>query len=881
MAFHPFRSFRKHQKVIWGVLVIVCMVTFVLMSGSGRSSIFDGVTQWARRGRAQKVTTLYGQSVDVRQFDELRQQRLLAQRAFESAQGVAFSKVNRELSDLMQAEKKKTDAKAPPTLEEFEKRAKLQKEGQEIDRLGMQLRIQFPQNARPENLLDFLVWRRQADKLGIQFTSQDIDGELKNWSLGRTDMDEVLGAMNGGRTQAVTREQVQKAVGEEFRVLSAQLALLNYEPGMEMFDSQFAQFFGPPPANLKQVPGAVTPFEFWKYYKEQRTALHVALLPVPVTPSASQSPDELGKKEMQALYRRYKDVESRPDQATPGFKEPRRIKLAWVAARPEDAYYQKTTADLVPALTATLGNELATSALQTGVPFVADWRFLSQYNDLKLFGRLDLAPLTQPDFPLSIYSTRMRPEDAATFVAGSLASATTQDSPLTSLLALQAGVAQHNAKDMEPLVQAESKKRIRYGMTLLGSSIAPGLASLTPALNTTVWSVYGERARQSIHGADPVFVPLPEDEAREAKVRMAAIQGEVTGLERAGLARDLVFGNLKAFQTAMDKQRARGATPDERTKSVQEWLKTALKEYHLEQPQAMDTARDQYDIGNDPVLKPLKETFLRDRFPSSPKAEREFGSQFFQDEGKYKPAVWPPNATLSPQHSWEREKDVYLVWRTAEDPATVLPYEKVKDKVEAAWRLTKARTAAREEAEKLDAEVRQTKGELATVKQFAAEHKLETPIDLKEVAREVPEKMAVPGGRRYTAYQFPDSVTYPGTDWVNKMLDNLKEPGDAVVLANQPETTYYVAVLVKLDKDTPARIEPSIRDFHDVYRDVAIDRNRDEMLNNLARERRAKYREEFIKQLRIAAGADENGQYKLDPEYLKSHSGRSGSEGEE
>ena len=36
MAFNPFHQFRRYNKVIFAILAIICMFTFVLSSGMGR-----------------------------------------------------------------------------------------------------------------------------------------------------------------------------------------------------------------------------------------------------------------------------------------------------------------------------------------------------------------------------------------------------------------------------------------------------------------------------------------------------------------------------------------------------------------------------------------------------------------------------------------------------------------------------------------------------------------------------------------------------------------------------------------------------------------------------------------------------------------------------
>src|SRR5690606_28365016 len=59
MAFNPFHSFRKHRKVYFAILTIVCMFVFVLSSGiGGGGDVFDQVATWfgANRGRGKDVT---------------------------------------------------------------------------------------------------------------------------------------------------------------------------------------------------------------------------------------------------------------------------------------------------------------------------------------------------------------------------------------------------------------------------------------------------------------------------------------------------------------------------------------------------------------------------------------------------------------------------------------------------------------------------------------------------------------------------------------------------------------------------------------------------------------------------------------------------------
>src|SRR5690242_1413687 len=102
MAFHPFRWFRKHQKIIWGFLVVLCMITFVFMSGTGgRGDIFDRIAGWARMKRsATPVTQLYGSTVDLRQLQDLKQERRIAFTALRTATQLGSDQVQKDLGEL-------------------------------------------------------------------------------------------------------------------------------------------------------------------------------------------------------------------------------------------------------------------------------------------------------------------------------------------------------------------------------------------------------------------------------------------------------------------------------------------------------------------------------------------------------------------------------------------------------------------------------------------------------------------------------------------------------------------------------------------------------------------------------------------------------------
>jgi hypothetical protein len=845
MALHPFRTFRKHQKVIWGILVIVCMITFVLMSGSGRGDIFDRISHWvgARKG-GTPVTTLYGRSVDTRQLDEVRRESELTQRVIGTALRMANDQIQRELGPLQEQMKNKPFDPKSGGFEQFQKQLDLQKQQQDLQGQQFKALFEFQGREKAEGQLDVLLWRQQADRLGIQFTNEDIDTQFKQYTKGRVGVADVLAEFNRNSRQPLSADTLFNVLGNEFRATTAQEALLNYEPEVPDFG-----FMRPTPSN-KQVPAPVTPYEFWNHYQKERTSLDVALVPVPVeVPSEGAAPTEQDMKAIQAMYSRYKDQEARPDQAQPGFKVPRRIKVGWVKADPNSEYYEKAAGETLQALRVGLAKAAAGSAILTGLPFVVDPYFLNEYYTLKATGHFDMAPLTEADYPLSLYASRVRPENVASAFGDATGLAAQQGTPFGAFALYQAGLVQANAKDMEPLVKEEAKNRIIFGSSLLLSGAGSGtLAPLQKVATATAGLIaYGDKTPQS----------LP----------MAAVQDQVLGRARAALARDLAIGNLKAFQKEMETQRSKGGTPAARIKAVEDWLPGALKEYHLEAPaKPMEEARDQYAIAQTPAMQPLREALLRQPGQTPAKADEEFAA-LFKDQGEYKPTTWPPNASLGDQFR-PPDPDVFLVWRTEEKPAYVPTYEEVKDQAAAAWRLSKARRATEEAADKLKAELDKTGGDQAKVRQTAAENHREV-IELTKVARQVPEDVAIATGHRYQPFHFPDVIRYPGKDWVDQMLDHLKVKGDTLVLADQPDRTKYVAVLLD-------RHEPTLRTFADVYREAAVSVSRDQLLEQFIQEKRTKYREEFLKALRVEATPDKykeevakTGKYHLDEEYTK------------
>src|SRR5581483_1042996 len=100
MAFNPFAKFRKHQKVVFAGLTIMCMLTFVLMGSfsSGGGDFFYEMQRILVGGmRKNEVAKLYGNGISIDELMRLQTQRLMAERFMAEANQMAFDAIRRDV----------------------------------------------------------------------------------------------------------------------------------------------------------------------------------------------------------------------------------------------------------------------------------------------------------------------------------------------------------------------------------------------------------------------------------------------------------------------------------------------------------------------------------------------------------------------------------------------------------------------------------------------------------------------------------------------------------------------------------------------------------------------------------------------------------------
>jgi hypothetical protein len=909
MAFHPFGTFRKHKKVIFAALTIICMFSFVLCSGVGRWDPVQQIAAWfGGKTRQTVVVKISGKEIDEKDVSELRRQRDLANKfILQSIQG-AFESVRKDMSDkqvvarldpatvglvdmLLRNERNRSyppgidpdmlrmfggrpltdEQKKQEVIQDFrlaeQRRNLLRKDGKEDDArlLGdfmtvLQFEMWFRDKPREETLyfggslrlddmLDFVMWRQHADKLGIELAEADIRAEINREVMGRgildedrAKADEHVRKLMTGWPLPVTAADIYKAVGDELRVYLAQTALCGYVPGARHY-----RYLG---KDINHVPALATPAEFWKYYQDNRTTLRVALLPIKVDSFLKKvdEPTKDDERELKDLFTRFKNDEPNPDRDQPGFKLPRRVQVEWVSGTAKSPRHQKLARELyklkellLPPMAATPGNLFTALTLNTQLAGEYERRQPIDYR---------MTTLANPAFALSFYRDLHTPANVAALL-GQLQSAGATGGPLMSAFgplmapaSYQASAYLRHKSEFAPLIERERKKRAAASATLFMAWANPRPSPWNLAAATEL-TRYAAEERQ--------YIPLE------------AVKDEVLRRIHDNLAKDFVVADLNTIIKELDKRKNKPA-------DARKFLDDKIKELGLNHGQTK-RLQDQHSIADDEGLKPLKEAYLNSVMAPRDDPERKrFAELFMSPAGTFIPEKLPKESLFGT--GWATATEPFLFWKTEDIPAKVQSFEDARPQVVKAWQLQKARELARVEAKRILDEVRKLKDKsdgLRFLNDVAAKHKQDWGLveDLDDIARLVRVRNARIGAREYEPYKEADQKINARPDFVDVLMKSLKEPGDATIVWNKPGTVYYVTLLTNIAR-------PTIAEFYSMYQPPTI-LSGSTLWQMLDSERRREQRLACLKQLRNEAGA-ENGKWVVPDEVRKRFEGRDSEE---
>lgn len=530
MAFSLISHFRKYQRFWMAGVLLVTMVTFVLCTGLGQGGLEDRALGWWRQvwNPGKIVARIHGTAVYGQELEELKRNREIANELMRESFNIVARKVEDGIKDLDDAIRK-GNVKGDELKEAKELREGLKGVYSYI-KMQVQSRKRFFEigpktDDKLQELLDFMLWRAEADRLGINLIEKHVkemveaeltlpiramNKSLEDKKMGGIRPSEVWNQNTSIEALLKVREvhhmadyeTALRALTDEFKVQIVQLALMGYyktNPNPNALE-QDARELG------MQIRFPLTPAQLWKMYKEDQTRFDVTLLPVKVENFINdKSIPEPTKNELEDLFKKYAKSHYNPAADTPGFIQPEKAKIQYITADPQKSYY-KDMARLVTALEANPPGfvDLGTGALGTlvrqGVGQPAYMAALEQNykKDQQLimknqkpsvqipFSSLVSTPLTEENFELAFYTARQpEPKMAASLVAAMAAPAQQLGVGAIGLPGLSPGLLSDgpalyqatatfkHRDELTGAVQTEAERRIPVGMTLVLAGASP------------------------------------------------------------------------------------------------------------------------------------------------------------------------------------------------------------------------------------------------------------------------------------------------------------------------------------------------------------------------------------------------------------------------
>lgn len=921
MAFNPFTSFRRHQKVWMATVLLLCMVTFVLCTGVG-GDLSDRLLRWFAPRHGSALAELDGRNIYHEDLQRLKDQRKMAEKFVRMSMEVVISRINDNLNQDDGVAGKGTKGQRENVLKrlravEGELKARLAKTRY------------FDGDLKLESLLDFMLWRKQADRLEINLTTESV------MELFYREIIAVVPTGGGGREQlyargdesrimydmrrdfpGITGANIAQALLDEYRVRIARLATYQAQ-GRRFRDSrgigndrnllQEVQLLKP--RYPEEIRAPLSPAQLWDIYKQKRTPFDLALVPVRVDSFRDKIKDP-GAEKLKAYFEEHKSQPFDPASAKPGFEVPQMVKVAWIMADPASPAYEKpaqimSVVDTMPPLPIIGPFEPLANAVRMGASSLAfdasmernyetarraalDPRFSVNVRDLldaEPAAKYLIASLTEPAAP-ALLSYLAKPTAAGVASAVAVAAA----EPLAALAPYRVDAAAAVQSEVDRMITDENKPRAQLAASLIS------LGDTSPFVAPALW-LSADRA--------PRFLPL------------SAVKKEFLDRYEAQLSRTWTGANMALVKEKLDPLAGKD-------RALDIWIPKLIAQYGLKQG-ATEKFYDRFDIGAAPELAPLREGFEKDResinlqMGTSGKPEMlkesDFYKLFFElsdaSSGRYVIRPWPPildikenplRGTVAAKVSmFEQSGKPILFWKTDEKHArSPEKLDEVAARVLESWKREKAREElALPKAKEIAQVLLKSGGDYAPVIRAEAKKLDATPVNIRGLSVLYPDRIGEQGfgqGRGYREFPLPkelssdndDAKLHPREDMVKQLLaiTSLEKPiksdykplddlnkelfdftkklpekeraGKFVqVLTNKPHTMFWVAAVVGMPG-------PSMSDFAEAYKNFPLD-----AFVAIAQEDAGKqYQEDLLVQLRRDLGysikADETARKNFD-----------------
>jgi hypothetical protein len=886
MAYNPFDFFRRNQKIFFAVLTVFVMFMFVLSFGQGdffswfprwlgsmksegavlaevngkkiRSSELHRITQ-ARALANEFMTRVADQQYRVvaqrvreaeantgKISEETRQTMSMAQRQILFARfGIqqsgseeaveqlrnAFSQVRAQLA--IAAARSGMRAEDKEALEALA--TQFRAEQHQLDRALASRRdsrdslIYFSNmpNRSDKDRMEFLLWLKKADQLGIRYTTEDVQ-KLVGVEAHPLRDDEILKLAQeaGWDRKRGGIDSLWIALADEFRVRSAQTAVLG---------STETRMSGGIPTS--------SAYDLFDYYRKETTPTNYSFLTVPVEPFMTQVPSEPTEAELKQIFRDYRSIEPDPANPKAGIREPRKIKVEWAEITGKEPYYD------APAMARLVA---APGAYALIGPAAASHKFpTARYDEYRQtqgeIARLWAGPRSNPGLP------------KVTEPYGAVIGGIPLGEPMNATRQWGAAFGDQEAKLADASVAKPHNVGVLAG--LLGGSFATCGSLFTAPVVMTETGYAVEKELRLITGIQAFHFPtlpglaqLAEFTGADAAVMaglpqplpQALVQPVLDQISKGNLRYVVAADDIHAFEKKLAEIMKKD-DPAAAQKEAAEYVAKFIKDRGLK-TDASKTLRDMHTVADEPALAPLvpksgqadrilgtlSNQVLRSSFGATlflrSKPGTDQRTQFEQATGLYAPTVYPPSQNN--EFTIGDAKPLTLVWRTEETKAES-PREfddpQVIEKCKRVWKRIKARELARKACDDILADLK-TAGDSAIVlnkKLLDAEASLKARFPGVPGIRIIPEykysvaklvrdfKSPTRTGeiplRPFSLTPGTDDFVYPTQKMVEDLMTNREKPiGTSVILTDNPETTMYVAVVMSRDQVDPLTFRETV-----------------------------------------------------------------------
>jgi hypothetical protein len=852
MAFNPFTSFRKYQKIWMPIILLLCMATFVLCSGS-KGDFSEWLLGLFGRREGAAIAKVGGRSVYRKDLYDLKEQRNAVNEFMKRASEFAIKKLN-ALADSPEIQK------MPQGPERTQLLAHLTEYKGRLEARAVRARY-FGTGVTLDELVDFKVWLHEADRLGVNLIPEHVKALLNDdlFALAffreygyklfdANERDYTLTILRDMRatSQRVTETMIYKALNDEYRVRIAQKALALSDPYLETDSEQ-----------TTRIP--LSPAMLWDYFKENRLTFDVSLVPVEVSKFTTKVP-EPAEADLQSLFKARAKDRYDPASSDSGFEILPGTRVEMVVGDPSAPAYKLASKVILE--------------MQTVPPVwipSSPWSVLERYVDGPWAMRQTLekqyegitnqksdfraefltASLTDPDayFAMAGFLARKYPEAAASWIA-SYAQPTNM---MTGQLSYYAFGAARHPEELRKGLAEEFKVRA----PLFAPMIFWGT---TGSALDTLGMIGALSAKTELQTEKYLPLDIVRETLTELMERKLAQEWVNANMNLLRSKLDTVVGNKAKFKRELDKY---------------------LPGLGLELVQTKDDVfYNRYTIDKAPELKPLLKEYEkwyrpidiaegRDMKPETVLKEDDFHKLFFDGTeafsafgSTYKAKPWPPLVTpkkvlgevetgkQTPQTDlFAKAPRPILFWKVEDRPGKIPEsLDQVKDRVADAWKTDKARDLALPEAKKLADKL------LTSEVGYGPAMAFETPNDVKPIKLKglaplytTPDYFMPLGNRSYSRYKIPaNTFDYPRDDMSETLLSlaDLKKPieigvknldeinqelfknyekkkkpddieGVVQILTNKPRTVFYVACVTFKSNERSKQV---VEEFNSVLR---------------------------------------------------------------